>query len=154
MLKQCFVYALVPPGSRQVSYSAAHSGPRLRPRVTSPAWAHTTSHGLRLTGYREWCLQVEMLLKEVWHLPRVFFNVMTESLGHTYRNNNHDVKIKQSVNTCLLGLRPAGWEKPGWRRYCWMRMTICGWVWDINTLLRCQRKWLSPPAHKCSQTKD
>lgn len=33
-------------------------------------------------------------------------------------------------------------------------MTICGWVWDISTSLRCRRKWLSPPAHKCSQTKD
>lgn len=59
-----------------------------------------------------------------------------------------------SVNTCLLGLRPAGWEKPGWRRWCWTRMTTCGWVWDINTSLRCRREWLSPPAHKCSQTKD
>lgn len=42
----------------------------------------------------------------------------------------------------LSALRPVGWERREWRRLCWMRMMTCGWLWDTNTLLRCQREWL------------
>lgn len=44
----------------------------------------------------------------------------------------------------LPALRPAGWEKRERRTSCWMRMMTCGSLWDINTLLRCQRELLQP----------
>lgn len=44
----------------------------------------------------------------------------------------------------LPALRPAGWEKRERRTSCWMRTMTCGSLWDINTLLRCQRELLQP----------
>lgn len=42
----------------------------------------------------------------------------------------------------LSASRPVGWESRERRRSCWMKTTTCGWLWDTNTLLRCQREWL------------
>lgn len=117
---------LMPSGSRQVSYSAGHSGSWLRSCVTSPTWAHTAGYGLRPAGHRERRLQVKRPLKEVWLSPPLWlwffrhytFVYLCESLCPLCQLwDQWDGRDKNEAGSTGWGWRPVAVSET--QTHCW-----------------------------------